>query len=56
MDDERILKILSKVPKNILIHCAEIKMTTEQEQEWIRFYDPKAEYFEFSNFYKHLKF
>ena len=55
MDDERILKILSKVPKNILIHCAEIKMTTEQEQEWIRFYDPKAEYFEFSNFYKHKK-
>lgn len=25
------------------------------DPRWIRFYDPKAEYFEFSNFYKHKK-
>jgi hypothetical protein len=34
-------------------------MSSEQEtetgQEWIRFYDPKEDYFEFSNFYKHKK-
>jgi len=59
--EERILKVLSKIPKHILIHCAEIlifkKMEPKSitEQKWVRFYDPKAEYFEFSNFYKHKK-
>jgi N-glycosidase YbiA len=58
--EERILKVLSRIPKDILIHCAEIlifkkRMEAKTEQKWIRFYDPKAEYFEFSNFYKHKK-
>jgi N-glycosidase YbiA len=59
--EERLINVLSRVPKEILIHCAEIlifnkkrKMTSQSSsKQWIRFYDPKAEYFEFSNFYKH---
>src|SRR6185369_3929691 len=52
--DDLIINVLSQVPKEVLIHCAEIlifkKMTSKQ---WIRFYNPKEDYFEFSNFYIH---
>jgi len=56
--DEKIVKILSKLPKEILIHCAEVlifKMEPKSEPEWIRFSDAKSKYYEFSNFYKHKK-
>jgi len=46
MNDE-IISILEKVPKEILIYCAEKLMS-----KWIRFYDEKNDFFEFSNFYK----
>lgn len=52
--DELVINILSQIPKEILIHCAEILIFKKMDSsQWIRFYDPKEEYFEFSNFYVH---
>jgi len=51
---ESIINVLSQVPKEVLIHCAEVLIFKKMgSQQWIRFYDPKADYFEFSNFYVH---
>lgn len=56
MDDELIIDILSHIPKEILINCVE-KITKKKQlkmsKQWVRFYGPKNEYFEFSNFYVH---
>jgi ribA/ribD-fused uncharacterized protein len=57
MNTELIISILSSIHRGILIHFAEIFMSKKNElgtdKKWIRFYDPKNEYFEFSNFFKH---
>lgn len=54
MTIETIINVLSQVPKEVLIHCAEILFFKRMaSQQWIRFYDSKADYFEFSNFYLH---